>query len=268
MATAASFALAPTGAMHRTLRLYAREIRYELIRSARNRAFALSVLGFPVLFYLLFGVANRGDTLRDGFGVARYLLASYVVFGLVGAALFGIGVGLALERSSGWLELKRASPMPPLAYLVARCVVAMTFSVIILCVLSLIGICFADVHLGVAVFGRMLLVTLAGSVPFAGLGLLLATLLPANAAPGIANMIYLPMSYCSGLWIPFTLLPHWVQRFAPWLPSYHLVRLMLHAAGNTQPGDSVLHHVLALVGFAAVFLLAASVGFTRADDQA
>ncbi len=254
-----------TGRLTRSLRLYIREARFELLRALRNRGFALSILGFPVMFYCLFGMMNKGDTLRGGLSAAKYLLAGYAAFGMVGAALFGIGVGLALERTSGWLELKRASPMPPLAYLAARCVMAIAFSVTIVCLLSGIGIAFAGVHLTVAEFGRMLLVTVAGSVPFAGLGLLLAMLLPANAAPGIANMIYLPMSYCSGLWIPVFLLPHWIQRLANWLPSYHLAQLMLAAVGYGRPGDSVLRHVLALAGFTVLFLTAAATCFRRTD---
>jgi len=39
---------------------------------------------------------------------------------MVGAALFGIGVGLAADLGAGWLDLKRASPMPPLAYVLAK----------------------------------------------------------------------------------------------------------------------------------------------------
>ena len=93
-------------------------------------------------------------------------------------------------------------------------------------------------------------------------------LLPANAAPGIANMIYLPMSYCSGLWVPVFLLPRWIQHLAQWLPSYHLAQLMLTAVGYGQPGDSVLRHLLALAGFTAGFLGAATFCFRRADGQA
>ena len=52
-----------------------------------------------------------------GQDISKYLLAGYACSGIVSAALFGIGVGLASERSAGWLELKRASPMPPLTYL-------------------------------------------------------------------------------------------------------------------------------------------------------
>ncbi len=269
MATSA-FPLSPTapGTLPRTLRLYLREIHFELRRALRNKAFALSTVGFPALFYLLFGAVNKGATLHDGASVAKYLLASYAAFGMVGAALFGIGVGLALERSSGWLELKRASPMPPFAYLTARCAMAIAFSLVIVTVLCGLGMGLAGVHLTVAEYGRMLLVTVAGSIPFAGMGLLLAMVLPPNGAPGVVNMIYLPMSYCSGLWMPITLLPHWLQHVAPFLPSYHLSLLMLHTIGYAPAGDSILRHTTTLLGFALLFLGAAALVFRRTDADA
>ncbi len=251
-----------------TLRLYARETRFELIRSLRNRVFAFSIIGFPTMFYLLFGVVNKGQTMQHGTNVAKYLLGGYSAFGIVGAALFGIGVGLAMDRSAGWLELKRASPMPPLAYLVARCIMAVVFSLLIVNVLCAIGVTMAGVHLTASEYIRLQLITVLGSVPFAGLGLLLASVLPANAAPGIVNMIYLPMSYCSGLWIPVFMLPRWLQHLAPWLPTYHLSQLMLGALGYAQRGESMIQHVVALAAFTLIFLGVASVAFRRMDGEA
>ena len=46
---------------------------------------------------------------------------------LIMAALFGFGVGVAVERGQGWLLLKRATPMPPLAYLLAKMATAVAF---------------------------------------------------------------------------------------------------------------------------------------------
>ena len=184
MATSAlTLPVASSPALGRTVRLYLREIGFELLRATRNKTFALSVIGFPTMFYLLFGIMNRGAAVHGGVDVAKYLLGSYAAFGIVGAALFGVGVGLAMERTSGWLELKRASPMPPFACLVARCTMAVVFAVLIVTLLSAIGISLAGVHLTPLEYSRMLLVTVLGSVPFAAMGLLLAMLLPPTPPP-------------------------------------------------------------------------------------
>ncbi|HEX4155803.1 MAG TPA: ABC transporter permease [Acidobacteriaceae bacterium] len=250
----------------RTLRIFVRETHYEFVRAMRTRVFSLSVIGFPVMFYILFGVMNRGEAVH-GQMIARYMVASYAAFGVVGAALFGIGVGLAGERVSGWLELKRASPMPPLAYLAAKCVASVAFGVIIANILCLIGIFAAGVHLSVTDYVGICGISVLGGVPFACMGLLLAMVMPANAAPGIVNLIYLPMSYCSGLWMPIYLLPKWLQHAAPWLPTYHLAQLMLRVLGYAQPGSTTVEHMLALVGFTLLFLGGAWIAFARTEAE-
>src|ERR1700712_5494775 len=116
MSTAAlNLPAAPATGLARSFSIFATETRYEFIRAMRTRTFSLSVIGFPVMFYCLFGLLlNHGQSF-GGMSVAKYMLGGYAVFGVVGAALFGIGVGLAAELAAGWLELKRASPMPAVA---------------------------------------------------------------------------------------------------------------------------------------------------------
>lgn len=248
------------------LRLFAKETRYEFFKLFRRKSFSLATIGFPVMFYLLFGVTNRHSG-TGSFNIAKYLLGGYACFGLVGAALFGIGVGLAMERTAGWLDLKRSSPMPPLAYLGAKCVTAIAFGVIIVCVLVAIGISFGGVTLTLGEFARMLAFTVAGAIPFASMGLLLALVVPANATPGVVNLIYLPMSFLSGLWMPIQTLPHWLQRTAPVLPTYHLAQAMLGIFGYAQPG-SMLSHWIALAGFTFLMLGISWLVFQRAERNA
>src|SRR5688500_3022950 len=101
-------------------RVYALEAKYELLKVARMPGFAIPSIAFPVMFYSLFGLVFGGRGL-GGINMATYLVATYGAFGVIGAALFGFGVGVAVERGQGWLVLKRASPMPPLASSPPRC---------------------------------------------------------------------------------------------------------------------------------------------------
>ncbi len=248
------------------LPLTLKEIKYEFLKLLRRRAFSLATIGFPVMFYLLFGITNRHATM-GGFYVAKYLLGGYACFGLVGSALFGIGVGLSLERAQGWLDLKRSSPMPPITYLLAKCVTAIAFGLIIFAILTVIGITLGGVHLSPSELLHMLAFTIVGSIPFAAMGLLLALLVPASATPGVINLIYLPMSFLSGLWMPIEALPHWLQRLAPVFPTYHLAQLFLGAFGYAQPGPA-LGHWLYLAGFTLVALGISWIVFQRAERNA
>ena len=69
------------------------------------------------------------------------------MFGAMGSSLFGIGAGLALERGHGWLEMKRASPMPAAAYLLAKLCVSITFAVGITILLMILESAMAGVHI-------------------------------------------------------------------------------------------------------------------------
>jgi ABC-2 type transport system permease protein len=243
-------------------------MRYEILRALRTRAFSLSAIGFPVMFYCLFGlVMNRNETMSAGVSVAKYLLGGYAVFGALGAAIFGIGIGVAVDRSAGWLDLKRASPMPPLAYVLSKCVMAVAFSLMIVSVLSVLGIAFGHVSITLSEFLHIALFAAAGAVPFSCLGLAMAFLVPPNAAGGIANMIYLPMSFLSGLWVPIRFLPHALQAIAPALPTYHLAQLMYGALGAESRG-STSSHWLSLLGFTCLMLGVTWIAFRRQEENA
>ena len=249
-----------------TFATYLKETKYEFLKLIRTKTFSLSVIGFPVMFYLLFGVGNRNVN-EGAFHLAKYELAGYACFGMVGAALFGIGVGLGAERANGWLELKRASPMPPLAYLIAKCNAAIGFAVIIVTILIGIAMTLGGVQLSAIEALKMLGVAVVGTIPFAAMGILIALIVPANASSGIINLIYLPMSFASGLWIPLHLLPKWLQTIAPAFPAYHLSQLML-SIFNYQNSSSLHSHWLGLAGFAFLMLGVSWAIFHRAEQDA
>jgi ABC-2 type transport system permease protein len=99
-----------------------------------------------------------------------YLLFS--VMAVMGPAMFGMGITLAAERDAGLLKLKRAMPVPPGAYLLSKMLMSLFFATVAMALMT-----------ATAVFAGHL------------------TLLPARLA-AIINLIYLPMIWLSGLFIP------------------------------------------------------------------
>lgn len=243
------------------LRILLKETQYELVRLLRSRAYSLSVIGFPVMFYLIFGTANRGKP------AALYLIAGYTCMGVVSACLFGIGLVLAMERAQGWLDLKRASPMPRFAYIGAKAVSSAAFALIIATVLILLGIALGGISVTTAQAASLAGLAIAGSIPFAAMGFFVAYLVPPNAGPGIINLIYLPLSFASGFWMPVSMLPHWLQAVAPALPSYHLAQLALVTVG-LAPANRMALHWAVLGGFTLLMLAAAWITFLRSEDNA
>jgi ABC-2 type transport system permease protein len=68
------------------------------------------------------------------------------------------------------------------------------------------------------------------------------------------------------LWIPMDMLPPFMQRMAPFLPSFHLSRLALGVVGVSSGGSSIGHWE-ALAGFALICLGIARIGFQRDEGK-
>ena len=237
------------------LRIYFLEARYELLRVLRNPSFAVPALAFPLVFYVLFAIVLPGQW--GGFEKATYMLATYGVFGVIGPALFGFGVGLAMERQQGWLELKRVSPMPTAAYFFAKIAMSVVFALTVVLLLSTAAIGFGGVHISLSTWLRLVAVLLLGTLPFCALGLLIGTLVKGQAAVAVVNLVYLPMSILSGLWMPLFVFPNVMQKLAVLWPSWHLAQMALGVVGQNHDVRYGLHAAVLLMMTALLLSLAA-----------
>jgi ABC-2 type transport system permease protein len=114
----------------------------------------------------------------------------------------------------------------------------------------------------VGAFTKLLGTLVAGSIPFSAMGLALGYFTGPNSAPPTINLIYLPMSFCSGLWVPFMFLPKVVQKIALVLPPYHLSQLALGVVGSGTH-ESAIGHWEVLAAFTMICLGIARIGFQR-----
>src|SRR5271155_3793123 len=214
--------------LSQTVAIYFKEAKYEFLTRLRLRAYSISTISFPLMFYVLFGlVLNPKDAPVGGVGIATYLIPSYGAFGVMGASLFGTASGLAAERGLGWLQVKRASPMPPLAYFFAKIAMSLIFSAIVLSLLFGLGFVFGGVHLPAVTALKLFATLMLGSLPFCAMGLAVGYFAGPNSATAVLNLVYLPLSFCSGLWVPLMFLPKLLREFAHLLPPYHLAQLAL-----------------------------------------
>ncbi len=249
-----------------TATIYLKEAKYEFLKNLRLRMYTASVLSFPVMFYVLFGLVLNAKQAIGGTTVPTYLIATYGTFGVMGASLFGTAAGLASDRGLGWLQVKRASPMPPFAYFAAKVITSMIFSAVIVVALFALGITLGGVRMPLADFARLLGTLVAGSLPFSAMGLALGYFTGPNSAPATINLIYLPMSFCSGLWVPFMFLPKGMRQIALVLPPYHLSQLALGIVGAGRH-ESTATHWEVLLAFTMICLGVARIGFQRDQEK-
>jgi len=156
--------------------------------------------------------------------------------------------------------------MPPFAYFVAKVVMSMIFSAIVVVALMILGISCGGVRMPFADFAKLLGTLVVGSLPFSAMGLAVGYFAGPTSAPPTINLIYLPMSFCSGLWVPFMFLPKLVRQIALVLPPYHLSQLALGIVGAGRH-ESAATHWEVLFGFTLICLGIARIGFQRDQEK-
>lgn len=241
--------------------IYYLEAKTESLRLLRTPGFSIPTLLFPMMFYIFFGIV-----FSMGQAMPTYLMATYATFGVIGPALFSFGVGIAIERGQGWFDLKEVSPMPASAYIFARVVLTFMFSIMIILLLFFIGAAFGGVALMRSQWILLAAILTLGSLPFCAIGMTLGLYLKSTSAPATVNLIYLPMGFLSGLWIPITMLPEFMQSFANLLPPYHLAQLSLKIL-EMDIGAPVALHIGVLAGYTILFMFLAGKAYYKKDKQ-
>lgn len=206
-------------------------LRYELLRTVRNRRFMLFSLGFPVVLYLLIAAPSRHvtDLAHTGISAPLYYLAGLISFGAM-SAMLGSGARIATDRQAGWHRQLRTTPLDPRQYLRAKVLTGYAMAVLTVAVLDACA-----VGLGVAMpAGRWLAMTgliLLGLAPFAGMGIVLGHVVRADTTgPAIGGLLSL-LAFLGGAWFPVT--GGVLRAIGEALPSWWLVqasRVALHGA--------------------------------------
>ena len=227
----------------RLLRAYFTEAKYETLRMFRTPAFAIPFLGLPALLYLLFAVAIFGAAIRNDSNAGLFMFAAFALFGVMGPGIFGFGMLVANEREHGLLTLKRALPMPPPAYLVAKLLMAVMFAAIVMATMFAVTP-LGHLHLSLGQFSALAAVSILGALPFCAIGLFIGVRATSSSAPAFVNIIYQLMMHASGLFYP---LPKFLRAIAPVWPTYHLQQLFFRVVGVPSQGGAIAHIAVLVV---------------------
>jgi ABC-2 type transport system permease protein len=212
----------------RLFRAYFNETKFECIGAVRTLAFAIPFLLLPLLIYLLFGVVMAAEAVAKDPKIADILFCGFSVFAVTGPGIFGVGCGLAIERDAGLMKLKRALPAPPGAYLLAKMLMSAAFATVAFTSVLISALLLGRLTLGASQLTAIAVVLILGSFPFSALGLFIGAYTSGSVAPAVANLVYLPMIWLGGIFIP---LPKFLQAQAVIWPTFHLNQVALGVAG-------------------------------------
>jgi ABC-2 type transport system permease protein len=238
-------------------------IRYELIRSFRNRRFFVFTVGFPLALYLLIATPNRHEDDLGGSGIPAplYFMVGLAALGTMNAVVGG-GARIAVERFVGWTRQLRLSPLSPRAYLGTKIAAAYLTALVTIGVLYAAGISLG-VSLSAGSWLQMTGLLLVGLLPFAALGIMLGHLLSVDAVgPTIGGLSGL-LGFLGGVWFP---LGDGVMRdIAQALPAFWLVQASHVSLGG--PGWSAAGW-LVVAGWTAALALLAAYAYRRDTRRA
>jgi ABC-2 type transport system permease protein len=196
----------------------------ELRSSARGAEFAVGVVGIPVLLYVMFGLPNP-DQLDGGTTIRTAMLVSLSAYGVVSLAIFSFGEHVARERGRGWTRTLRATPLPTWVHLVGKAIAAVAHAALIVVAMGVLAATAGGVELSATSWIAFGATMLAGVLAFSALGFAIALLARPRAAAVISNLIFLPLAFASGFFMPLSELPAAMRTIAPWLPTFHYGQL-------------------------------------------
>jgi ABC-2 type transport system permease protein len=245
-------------------RIVVAQTRATLLHYWRVPVFVVFSMALPVMFYLFFGLPNAHQKLPDGTTVGTLIMAHMGAYAVSSILVFNIGIGRANNRAQKLDLLQRATPVPGWVVIVADTIGATVLGLFALAALFLVAVAAGGVSLSPGGWLLLPVKLILGALPLLGLGLAIGYGSGPNAAPAICNLIYLPMSFASGLFIPLPNLPDFIGRIAPFLPTYHYSQLVDHGLTTTSEPLSV---ALAWLAGWGLVLMGAAVRAYRADQS-
>lgn len=235
-----------------TAALAAHEVRLTL-RRGENLLVTIIIPTAVLLFFASTGIISQATTTPVDF-----LLPGTLALALIATGLVNLGIATAYDRQYGVLKRLGGSPLPRAGLIAAKLAAVAAVEVLQVALLLIVAIVVLgwSPPAGASVALAVLALSL-GTAAFAGLGLLIAGTLRAEAVLALANGLFLVFLMVGGIVLPLDHLPGLLAAVAAWTPAAALSELLRIALGSPGAGDPALPlAILAAWAIAAIGLAA------------
>ncbi|WP_432494780.1 ABC transporter permease [Kineococcus gypseus] len=229
--TGAGSTVRPTGSR---AGLYALAAATEVRAGLRSPELAVLGVALPAVLYAVFGLPNAGRTMPGGTGAGLVVLAGIGCYGALTLGVAVVGEEVAEDRGRGWLRTLAATPVPTSAYLVGKLGGALVHALLMVLGLCALAAAVGGVRLEPARWAALGALLVAGVLVCSPLGVAIAFLVRPRVAVVITNLVFLPLSFASGFFVPLSELPAVLRDVAPWLPTHHFGQLVLLAVADER----------------------------------
>ena len=220
------------------------QVRAEARMSLRRGESLLVTLGIPLLLLLFFGIVDVLPT--GGRDQLEFLVPSILALAVMSTAMVNLAISTGFERQYGVLKRLGATPLGR-----PRLMMAKTAVVALVETIQVVAVTFLGLVLGWRPDGSVGLALVAvaiGTVAFAGLGLLMAGALRAEATLAVANGAYVVLLLVGGIAVPLASLPPALGAIAALTPSAGLAEVLVAILG----GDAMPTGSWLILGFWAI----------------
>lgn len=208
----------------------------EIRRTLRDGFFLIFGTGMPVMMYLLFTNIGGGEGVDGWKTTAMVGMAAY---GALGSAM-SIGTGVASDKSLGWLQQLRVTPLSPSQAVVGRAVSGSVTVLPTILTVLLAGGLLNGVRLGAWQWAALVLLLWIGALPFTLLGIGNGYRLTPQGT-GVVNVACLMgFAVVGGLWFPLELLPGWLRSVGGFTPANRFAELGWAATDGHAPGATTI----------------------------
>ncbi|HXC84966.1 MAG TPA: ABC transporter permease [Trebonia sp.] len=229
--------------------------RVELKSFFRERQSVVFNFAMPAVMLVLLGAVFRGQHTGPGVTIGDLYVAGLIGGGVMATSYQNLGVSIAFERERFTLKRLRGTPMPPAAYFGGKIIQVLVASVAEVAVLLAVGVSLYHLRLptSMTAWWTFTWVFVLGVAACSLLGIA-ASSLPRSAARNGVAVVTLPfivLQFISGVYVPFTLVPSWLQDVASVFPLTWMCRGMrsvfVPQAVTLEPGHSWQLGLTALV---------------------
>jgi ABC-2 type transport system permease protein len=228
------------------------QTRAELTLTLRRGESVLITVLVPAILLAFFASLRIAP---GGAGGIAYLVPGILALAIISTGMVSLGIATAYERYYGVLKRLGSSPLPRAGLLLAKGISVLALEVFQVALLLTI----AAVFYGWRPTGSLpaaLLVFIIGTACFAGLGMLMAGALRAEATLAGANALFLVFLILGGNVLPLDHLPAFLRPLAAVLPPAALTDAL---RGAMSPGGAVPWGSLTLLAGWAVAIIAVAV---------
>ena len=229
---------------------------------------AFFTLAFPVIFLVLFSVIFGSEDLGDGYRFSQFFAPAMAVFAAVSSTFTNIAIGTALARDQGILKRVRGTPLPAWIYMAGRIGSGVWIAVISVVLMFVMGWAFFGFRMIWSDLGPAVLVFVVGIATFSALGLsVCAVVKNGDATPAVANGVFLPMAFISGIFIPLDDAPRWLVILGGIFPLKHFAGPFGDAFDPLHTGQVLGWENLAIMGAWLAFGLVITTRFFSWDPR-